>query len=342
MFGSLCMSRCQRTAVTLITMSLIFLTAPAAAQKKDFYSWGSSATGTSQYVYAGTVIGLLRKYLPNVSLANEAVSGTTQNLDLLGRGEIALAIVSPERLHAAVNGLGNYKGKAIPARVMWVLNEQAALMFTKADSGIKGFKGLTGKRVGIGPAGSSNELKNTALLEAYGYKRKAGTKSDFEDLTTVRLSHPEAANALAEGQIDAALAIQPIPDPSFAELAVKIPIRVVGIDPDMFNKVTTVYRWLWPVKIPAGSFKGQDHEIATMGDPNLVVAHRDNLPDDVAYELTKVYVEKILPEMAKQTNYLKPYAENPQSLVSNWPVAGHPGAIKYYREIGLKVEEPKN
>ncbi|GIK88228.1 MAG: hypothetical protein BroJett026_37090 [Betaproteobacteria bacterium] len=334
--------RLRKVLVGVAAAALAAAGAVAIAQQKTFYSWGSSATGTSQYVFVGTVIGMARQHLPGVSFANEAVSGTTQNLDLLSRGEIALAIASPERLHAAVHGQGPYKDKPLPARVMWVMNEQAALLFTKADSGIAGFKDLKGKRVAIGPAGSSNELKNAFLLEAYGYKRKAGSKSDFEDLTTVRLSHPEAANALAEGQIHAAIATQPIPDPSFAELAVKVPLRVAGVDADMFGKVTGVYRWLWPVTVPAGSFKGQDRQIVTLGDPNLIIAHRDNLPEKVAYDLTKAYVEKILPEMAKQTDYLKPYASDRQALAGAWPVPGHPGAIRYFREIGLKIPEPTN
>ncbi|MBZ0148026.1 MAG: TAXI family TRAP transporter solute-binding subunit [Pseudorhodoplanes sp.] len=321
--------------------SFPFITSAARAQQRKFYSFGSFHSGSSQYVYVGTLIGLARQHLPSISLSNEAGGGTTQNLDLMRRREMALGIATPERLHAAHHGTGSYQDKQVPVTIMWVMNNQAVLLFTKAESPIRSLRDLKGKRVVIGPAGSSNEIKNAFLLEAYGYKRKPGTKSDFEDISVVRLSYPEAANAIAEGAVDATIATQPVPDSSFAELAFRIPIRVVPVDMEMFEKVTSVYRWLWPVRIPAGSYRGQDRDLTTLGDPNYVIAQRELLPEDVAYDLTKTYVEKVLPEMAKQTDYLKSYVNDRQELVSSWAIPGHPGAVRYFREIGLKVEEPK-
>jgi len=313
--------------------------APGAnAQDDKFISFGSSASGSSQYVYAGMLIGMARSHLPGLSITNEAVSGTTQNLDLLRRGEIQMAIASPERLHAAYYGLGSYGAQPIPATILWVMNAQATIVFTRADSSIKNIADLRGKRVAIGPAGSSNEIKNAFVLEAYGFTRVPGTNSDFNELTTVKLSHSEAANALAEGAIDAAIATQPVPDPSFAELSYNVPLRYIGVDEDKFDDVAVLYRWMWPTTVKAGSFKGLDQDLLTLGDRNYVIAHRDNLSEKVAYDLTKAYVEQILPEMAKQTDYLMPFASDPKSLTGPWAVPGHPGAVKYFTERGLTPE----
>lgn len=332
----------RRTFAASIAATALFGPAAASlAQSRKFYGFGSFHSGTSQYVYVGTLVGLARQHLPGVSISNEAGSGTSHNLDLIRRGELALGIATPERLHAAYHGTGAYKDKQVPVRIMWVMNDQAALTFVRSDSSIRSLRDLGGKRVVIGPAGSSNEIKNAFILEAYGFKRKPGTKSDFEELSIVRLSYPEAASALAEGAVDAVIATQPIPDASFAELAFRIPIRVLPVEQEMFQKVTSVYRWLWPVRVPAGTYRGQDKEITTLGDPNYVIAHADLLPEALAYDLTKAYVEKILPEMAKQTDYLRVYVNDRQALASSWAIPGHPGAARYFREIGLKVEEPK-
>lgn len=310
-------------------------TIPTPVKANEYISFGSANSGTSQYVYAGMMIGLARPHLPDLRITNEAVSSTTQNLDLLRRGEVQMAIVSPERLYYAVNGQGDYKDQKIPGAILWVMNDQATIMFVRADSDIKSFADLKGKRVNLGPAGSSNEVKNTKILEAYGYERKPGTKSDFTDLTAVRLSHPEAANALAEGAIDAAIATQPVPDPSFSEVGFSLPLRYIGVEEAMLPKVAEVYPWMWSTKVPAGSFKGQDADLVTIGDRNYVIGHATNLSEKAAYELTKTYVEQLLPEMAKQVNYLGPYAADPNLLAGPWPVAGHPGALKYYAERGI-------
>ncbi|WP_119462630.1 TAXI family TRAP transporter solute-binding subunit [Rhodospirillaceae bacterium SYSU D60014] len=307
----------------------------AEAQDDKFISFGSSASGSSQYVYAGMLIGMARPHLPEMSITNEAVSGTTQNLDLLRRGEVQMAIVSPERLHAAYHGQASYEGQPIPATILWVMNEQATVIFTRADSSIKSIDDLRGKRVAIGPAGSSNEIKNAFILEAHGFTRTPDTKSDFNELTTVKLSHSEAANALAEGAIDAAIATQPVPDPSFAELSYSVPLRYIGVEKEKFGDVAKLYRWMWPTTVKAGSFKGLDQDLLTLGDRNYVIAHRDNLSEKAAYDITKTYVEKLLPEMAKQADYLLPFAGNPKALTGPWAVPGHPGAVKYYTERGL-------
>jgi uncharacterized protein len=337
----------RRRLVLLAVAVLVFLAVTAvpgpsaSAQGKQFFSWGSSPTGTSQYIYVGMLIGMARPILSNVSFNNEAVSGTGQNLDLLRRGEIVLGVASPERLYAAHHGLESYKDKKVPTSIMWVMNEQAALLFAKQDSLIKSFRDLKGKKVNIGPAGSSNEIKNAFILEAYGFTRKEKGKSDFTDVQTVKLTHQEAANALAEGAIDGMIATQPVPDPSIAEVAFRIPLRVIPVDQDMFNAVRTIYPWLWPFPVAANSFRGQEKDLLTLGDPNYIVAHPEKLPEKVAYDLTKAYVEKLLKQMAVQADYLKPYAADRTRLVSPWVISGHPGAVKYYQEIGLKPEVTK-
>jgi TRAP transporter TAXI family solute receptor len=270
-----------------------------------------------------------------MQITNEAVSSTTQNLDLLRRGEIQMAIVSPERLYQAHYGEGSYKDKIVPATILWVMNDQATIVFTKADSGIKSIKDLKGKRVNIGPAGSSNEVKNSKILEAYGFTRVPESKSDFNELTTVKLSHAEAANALAEGAIDAAIATQPVPDPAFSELSYTVPLNYIGVDENMFPAVAKIYRWMWPTTVPANSFKGMDKPLVTLGDRNYIVGHQEKLSEQAAYDLTKTYVEKLLPEMAKQVKYLGTYASDPKLLSGPWPVPGHPGSLKYFAEKGI-------
>jgi TRAP transporter TAXI family solute receptor len=309
-------------------------------QKKGAYSLGSFHTGTSQYIYAGMLAGLARTHA-GMDITNEATGGTTENLDLLRRGETELGNVSPERLYSAFHGTGKYEGKQTPVGILWAHGHQMTLLFVKQSSPIKSFRDLKGKKVAIGPAGSSNEIKNSFVLEAYGYTRKEKGKFDFNELQTVKLSYPEAANALAEGVTDATIATQPAPDPSHAELALRIPLRVIPLDQDMFGAVKKIYPWLWPITVPAGTYRGQEQELMTLGDPNYIIAHLTNFPEKAAYDLTKAYIEKILPQIATQFETQKPYAKDKRLNVNGFVIPAHPGALKYYTEIGLKPEVMK-
>ncbi len=334
------MVRRTALAVIVVLFSVVLLIGGAAAQQRKQYSLGSFHTGTSQYIYAGMLAGLARTHA-SIDITNEATAGTTENLDLLRRGEIALGNVSPERLYAAYHGTGAYQGKQTPVGLLWAHSQQVTLLIAKASSPIKSFRDLKGKKVAIGPAGSSNEIKNSFVLEAYGYTRKVPGKSDFNELQTVKLSYPEAANALAEGVTDATIATQPCPDPSHAELALRLALRVIPIDRDMFEAVKKIYPWLWPSPVPARTYRGQEQELLTLGDPNYIVAHLTNFPEQAAYDLTKAYIEKILPQIASQFETQLPYAKDKRLNVSAFVIPAHPGALKYYQEIGLKPEATK-
>lgn len=310
-------------------------------QKEKHLAVASFNSGTFQYMYIAAVSGLTRPILKNLILSNEATSGTTENLDLLRRGEVAIGLSSPERLYYAYKGIDKYEGKKTDVGILWGYTQQAATLFAKESSGIKGFQDLKGKKVCIGPAGSANEIKNSFILDAYGYTRVEKDKFKFNELDTVSLAYAEAANALAEGVVDAVIATQPLPDPSFYELALRVPLTIAPVDKEMHEKVLSVYPWMWSTKIPADIYPNQKEALDTLGDPNYVVGHLTELSEEDAYNLTKVYVEQVLPQIAEQFDSLKPYVKDPQLLASSWVIPGHPGAVKYYKEKGINIEVVK-
>ena len=57
--------------------------------------------------------------------------------------------------------------------------------------------------------------------------------------------------------------------------------------------------------------------------------------------ITKAYVEEILPVLATQFDVCKPFAEDPSLLTANWVIPGHPGAVKYYTEKGYNCDVVK-
>lgn len=313
-----------------------------AKVEPQFFSYASFNTGTFQYMYAAALAGELLKIHPEYNITAEATSGTTENLDLLYRNEVVLASASPERLYNAYHGLKNYEPKGkLNTGILWGYQNQVTLLFVKANSGINSFEDLVGKRVCIGAAGSSNEIKNSYVLDAYGYTRSSENVYKFNELTTYSIDFTEGASALADGTIHAIIATQPLPEPSLYELALTTNIKVISVDPSKFAAVRAKYSWMWDSTVPAGSYPGQNNALNTLGDPNYVLASLDNLSEADAYAITKAYVEKILPVLASQFETVKPFADDINLLTANWVIPGHPGAVKYYQEIGLKTEVVK-
>ena len=319
----------------LLVLAISLVPDQVPAQQKVSLSLGSFHTGTATYIYAGMFAGYVRRFLPEIVITNEATGGSSENLDLMRRGEIALGAASPDRIYAAYHGLDRYKDKKTPVSIMWSWSRQPVHMFVRESSPIKSFRDLKGKKIVLGPAGSAGELKNSHVVEAYGYTRKEKGKFDFVELQTVKLSWPEAANALAEGVVDAVVITQSVPEPSFSELSLRMSLRVIPVDEDMLGKIQKTYPLFWPLKIPAGTYRGQEKELRTIGDDTYLIAHQTNLSEEVAYKMTKVYLETILPEMAKQMDFLNIYVQEPLSLVEYTVVPVHPGALKYYQEKGI-------
>lgn len=323
-------------AAVLAVLSVLLLPGQVGAQEKRVtLPMGSFHTGTGTYIYAGMLAGFARRALPEVSISNEATGGSSENLDLMRRGELVLGCASAERIYAAYKGIDRYKDKSVPVSILWSFSQQPAHMFVRADSAIKSFRDLKGKKITLGPAGSASEIKNSYIVEAYGYTRQARGKFDFVEFQTVKLSYPEAANALAEGVVDAIVITQAAPEPALFELGMRIPMRVIPVEQEMFDKVKKIYPFVWPLRIPAKSYPGQDQELSTLGDDTYVIAHQSALSEEAGYKLTKAYVEKILPEMAQQLAPLKIFVQNPATLVEYTVVPVHAGALKYYRERGI-------
>jgi hypothetical protein len=331
----------------ILIVCVVLLTSSAAtvsAQDVKFYSQSSYHTGTFQYIYVSMYAGLMRPLLPEIVITNEASGGTVENLDLLRRGEVEFSMGSPQKIYQAYNGLDQYEGNQVPVNIMWSFSAQAMMLFALESSDIESFEDLEGKTVAMGPAASANLIKGAHALEAYGYTRinpesdDPMEKYEFSELKIALLSFPEAANALAEGMVDAILAIQPLPEPSIYQLGLQIPLRVIPVDEDKFDSIIESYTWMWPLRVPANTYQGQDESFMTLGDMNYITAHPDLVSEEDAYKITKTYFEEVLPMMAEQLSPLRPFAEEIENNVSGWPVPGHPGAVKYFEEIGLEIE----
>jgi len=329
--------------VMLLSLTSCLIADAVAADNNDkkrptqFISIASAESGSFQYMYMAAYAGFLRNYMPHINLTTEATSGTSENLDLLFRNEVGIALSSPERLYSAYHGLDSYKDRGkLNGGILWCYMQQSALLATRKDSGIKGFADLAGKKVCIGSAGSSNEIKNAFILDAYGYTRKAPGSFEFNELEAFSISYNEGANALSEGVVDAIVATRPLPDPAIYELALVRPVDIFPLDEDKFQVLRDIYPWMWEGAVPAGVYPGQE-ALLTLGDPNYVVASLDEVSEEDAYNMTKTYVEKILPQLAEQFAPVQPYAADLSLLTSNWVIPGHPGAVRYFKEIGQDI-----
>ena len=191
-------------------------------------------------------------------------------------------------------------------------------------SGIDSLAQLDKKRVGVGPRAGTGGTYIPAILKVLGMSAEISNGS----LDAV-------ATELLAGRYDAFMTLTGVPVPAVQETEAKEPITFISLSSEQIETVRKAMPEFSPSKIAAGTYRLLDKDYVTIGVYNFAVGRTD-LPDDLAYQLVKAVFEN-------QPRLLKAHSAAsetlPQNVVKNTFLPFHPGAIRYYREIGISIPD---
>ena len=123
--------------------------------------------------------------------------------------------------------------------------------------------------------------------------------------------------------------------PAIQEAEAKEPVTLISLSPEQIDTIRKAMPEFSPSKIAAGTYRSLDKDYNTFGVYNFAVGRAD-LPDDLVYQLVKATFEN-------QPRLLKVYSGArdtiPQNVDKNTFLPFHPGAVRYYREIGTSIPE---
>ena len=312
----------RKAFVGLAAVSALTLGGVAQAQN---ISIGTGGTGGVYYPLGGGFAAALSKHVPGMQATAEVTGGSVSNLQLIGTGKPYIGLSMVDAAKDAMNAEGKFKEK-INLRTLLVLYPNRMHVVTTTATGIKSLKDLKGKRMSVGSIGSATEVMTSRLLEAAGVEVKRE-----------RLSVAESVNALKDGKIDAFSWVGGLPTAGVTDLASTPGITIQMIDhteaiPAMVKKYGNLY---YADVIPKDTYKGMaaDNKIASIA--NILVASAD-MSDETAYKIVKTILEKRdeLKLVHKAAGEIVP--ANQKNAAT--PVAFHPGALKYFKEKGIKVD----
>ena len=284
-------------------------------------------TGGQSGVYYPLGVALSQIYgkaLPGAKVTVQSTKASAENLNLLqaGRGEIAFTLA--DSLSDAWKG-DKEAGFAAPLnklRAVAGIYANYIQIVAGGDTGIKTLADLKGKRISVGAAKSGTELNARAILKAAGLSYADFAKVEY-------LAFGESVELMKNRQLDATLQSAGLGVASIRDLATSVNIVVVPIPPNVVAKVgDAAYQ---AAVIPANTYGGQTVDTPTVAIKNFLVSHT-GVPDDVVYAMTKSMFEN-LDALASAHSAAK--AITKAGAVSGTTVPFHPGAEKYYREVGL-------
>lgn len=300
--------------------------AGAPALTKEFkMSMATGGTAGTYYPYGGAISSLWSKNIKGVTVTVETTGASVENMRLLSNKQVELAITQNDIVDYAWNSTEMFKDnkdkitnlRAIaalyPELVQWVVVPE-----------IKSLADMKGKRFIVGPAASGSEANTRQIFEANGMSYKDLSK-------TLYLSIAESAAAFKDRQVDGWATTGGVPNPGITDVATLREIGMVPIDGDVAKKVTDKHKFYVSAKVPAGSYKGIDKDVPTLAVQACLVG-RDDLDPDLVYWLTKTLVEKQA-ELAQA--HAKGKELSKEGMVKGMSIPFHPGAEKYYKEVGL-------
>ncbi|MGF9693168.1 MULTISPECIES: TAXI family TRAP transporter solute-binding subunit [unclassified Rhizobium] len=316
----------KHSAIRSIMAGAVALTSLASATSTRAADFINVLTGGTSGVYYPLGVAMSEIYGQNISGARTQVQATkasVENLNLLqaGRGEIGFALGDSVKMAWEGNKEAGFPGKLDKLRGIAAIYPNYIQIVAAKDSGIVSLADLKGKSLSVGAPKSGTELNARAIMEAAGMTYKDLGKTEY-------LPFAESVELMKNRQMDATLQSAGLGVASIRDLASSVPINVVSVPADVVTKIGAPYL---SVIIPAGTYDGQTADVETAAVGNLLITH-SGVSDEVAYQMTKLLFDN-LPKLTAAHAAAK--AIDPKKALEGMPVPLHPGAERYYKEIGL-------
>ena len=297
---------------------------PAAGQKVKINFPTASASG-ALYAVGAAITNNWNKNVPGVQASSQASAGGIANLNMVSDGEAQVSIAISSNVSQCLNGTDSFKGHAykdLKAIAGLYLNPNQVVVTNK--SGIKTLADVKGKHFAVASAGSSVYNEAKAHFTAAGLNFPNDFKAEY-------IAFGGAADMLQNGTLDGAWIMSGAPASAVSQ-ALTANCSLLNIGDDVFTKLKAQYPWYVKYTIPAGTYPNQKDPVQTTA-VKMVMFCRGDLPEDTVYQMTKAFWEHVedLGKSQKNLKGLKP--ADAVKDIANVPL--HPGAAKYYKEIGV-------
>ena len=313
--------------IALLALSLGAVVAWTGCGEKKKYILATGGTSGTYYPFGGAIANIWNTKIENMNVTAQATGASAENLRLISNGDAEYAIVQNDVMDYANNGSDMFEGKKIEnlASVGTLYPEVVQIAASK-NSGIKTVADLRGKRVSVGDAGSGVEFNAKQILEGYGITMK--------DIQKNNLSFKESAERIQNGTLDACFITAGVPNSALQELAFTAGLILIPVDGAQADSICSKYSFYTKTTIPAGTYKGTDTDTPALAI-KATLAVSAKLDENTVYDMTKALFDN-LDELSSA--HAKGKEVSAKNAVEGISVPLHPGAAKYFKEIGVLAE----
>ena len=254
----------------------------------------------------------------------QATKASAENLNLLqaGRGEVAISLGDSLSDAWKGNEEAGFKTPLKKLRTIAALYPNYIHFVANADAGIKSLADIKGKRRSVGAPKSGTELNVREIVKAAGMTYKDFSKVEY-------LSYAESVELMKNRQLDVTLLSSGLGVSALRDLATSQKVVFLSIPAEIVAKINDPAFQVGI--IPAKTYEGQDVDVPTISVQNYLVTH-DGVSTETVYAMTKSMFQNLDQMIAAHSAAKAIRLENAAKTA---PAPLHPGAEKYYREVGV-------
>jgi hypothetical protein len=317
--------------------------ATVEAQEMKFFRIGTGSAGGAYFPIGGLIAQAISNPpgsdrsceeggscgVPGLVAMAQATNASAHNCTAVNAGSLEAGLTGGQTLFYAYHGKAKFEGNQKPKlRVIANLYPEDLHLVLPKGKMLGSLTDLKGKRVGIAQAGSGTQIAVELMLAAQGITR--------DDIDEAELNNTQSAERIADGQLDAYFYAAGTPVAAMIQLDNTKGMDLYSFTPDevvVSNKAAPFYV---PSSIPAGTYAGVPYDVSTLAVNGILVTSSDQSAE-LIYEVTKALwnenTRKLLDNGHAKGKVIR--LETALAGIEELAVPLHPGAEKYYKEVGI-------
>lgn len=322
-------------------LALGLAAATAAAQDIRFFQIGTGPTGETRFAFGGMIANAISNPpgsrecekggscgVPGLVAVAKSTGGAIANIDAIASKRLDAALVQADIAYWAYHGTGIYKAKGAVQnlRAIAMLYPESLHLAVRKDAKIRSVKDLKGKRVSLGDKDSGELVHGRLLLSAFGLNENQ-IKQSF-------LKPGPAADALAEGKLDAMLVVDGRPVPVINELAQRTEIELVPLAGPEVDRMLATYPFLTAATIPGDTYRGVLQDVKTL-EVGVVLVTGAEQPNALIYGITRALWHPTTRRMLTESHPRGGLVNLSASGLDRLGIQLHGGASAYYFDSGV-------
>lgn len=281
------------------------------------YGIATAPVGGAFYTVGQAIANVVNAHYSGANLNAEVTNGALENNRLVSSGEVAFGITNSDLAYYAHMGTKPYEGKQDIAAV-GNLHPSILHLITLESSSINSIQDLKGKRVAVGPAGGAGHGMLSNILEENGMT--------LDDITPIYLAFSDGFTQLADGNMDAALAVSGYPAAAVMEISAIKNIKFIPIDEQSLANLTAKFPYYSKYVVPKSVYSTPE-DFSAIGIVNVLICN-PSMDENTVYNIAKALYDNL--DELKANN--KSAAQIDEETLADTSIPLHPGAKKYFDE----------